>query len=62
MKTPKFRLPKDMKTESKTPISARVKESTKETLEKAAKKEKISIGLLVSNILDDYAAWLETRK
>ena len=46
----------------RTPVSARVKLATKETLEKRAKTYGLSLGLLISNVLDDYAAWLDTEK
>lgn len=58
-----FRHPKDMTSEKRTPVSARIRESTKETLEAAAKAQKgLSISQLIANVLDDYAAWLETEK
>lgn len=53
-----FRHPKDMKKDERTPVSARVKVETKGVLEQAAKKHGLSVGLLVANILDDYAEWL----
>ena len=54
-----FRHPKGMTKDERTPISARVRLETKKALERAAKKHGLSIGLLVANVLDDYAVWLE---
>ena len=42
-------------------VSARVKVETKKILETWAKKADISLALLVANVLDDYAAWLEGK-
>lgn len=58
MEKTSFRHPKEMGKDERTPVSARVKIETKEALEQAAKKHKLSLGLLVANILDDYANWL----
>ena len=64
MANPKgFRHPSEMEVPvDRTPVSARVKLATKETLEKRAKTYGLSLGLLISNVLDDYAAWLDTEK
>jgi hypothetical protein len=62
MNRPKFRRPSEMTKEDKrVPLSARVRVETKNTLLKVAKEQKLSIGLVVSNILDDYIAWLESE-
>ena len=42
-------------------LSTRVLEQTKEVLEAAAKEHKISLSELCSNVLDDYADWLEKQ-
>jgi uncharacterized protein (DUF1778 family) len=56
----KFRHPKDMNPkEEREPVSARLKISTKAILEEAAKKHKLSLAELISNVLDDYAEWLK---
>ena len=55
-----FKYPHEMrKRDQRTPISSRVKTSTKEALEAAAKANKLSLGEIISNVLDDYAQWLE---
>jgi uncharacterized protein (DUF1778 family) len=62
MDRPKFRRPSEMpKGDKRVPLSARVKEETRDALAKAAKEQKLSIGLIVSNILDDYVDWLRTE-
>lgn len=63
MNEQKFRLPNEMKTEEeRTPVSARLKLSTKKILDKAAKDNDLSLALLMANILDDYAEWLKTNE
>lgn len=58
----KPRLPSEMQPESpRTPVSARVKVETKKILMAAAKKEKLSLGLLIAGVLDDYAAFLKSE-
>jgi uncharacterized protein (DUF1778 family) len=47
--------------EERTPVSARVKVQTKELLEKTAKEHGLSLALLISNVLDDYAEWLREK-
>lgn len=47
---------------SRVPLSARVKESTKETLTKSAEEIGTSLSDLAAAILDDYAEWLDSRK
>ncbi len=60
MDRPKFRRPNEMpKDEKRAPVSARVKETTRVILATAAKEQDLSIGLLIANVLDDYAAWLK---
>ena len=62
MSQTKFRHPSEMVApEERTPVSARVKVVTKEALEEEAKKHGLSLGLLVANVLDDYADWLESH-
>lgn len=59
----KFRRPSEMAPEEKRePVSARLKTSTKKALEKEANKNGIPIAMLISNILDDYVAWLKDGK
>lgn len=59
----KFRKPSEMaKTEPRVPVSARLKESTKASLDNAAKEHGLSVGELVSNVLDDYVTWLSHQK
>lgn len=54
-----FRHPSEMKTdEPREPVSARVKVSTKALLERAAKENGLSVGLMIGNVLDDYAAFI----
>ena len=58
----KFRLPSEMQPESdKVPISARIKSESRKTLQEEAKRNKLSLSLLVSNILEDYVDWLESQ-
>jgi hypothetical protein len=58
----RFRKPSEMtKDEKRTPVSTRLKLSTKEILEREAKKTGIPLAMLVSNILDDYVAWLTAK-
>jgi uncharacterized damage-inducible protein DinB len=45
----------------RTPVSARVKETSKETLEKAAKRAGMPLAELLAHIVDDYADWLDKR-
>lgn len=62
MSQPKYKHPKEMiSRKDRVALSTRVLEQTKETLEKAAEKHKISLSELCSNVLDDYAKWLETE-
>ncbi len=62
MKTP-FRHPSEMQSpESREPISARIPTSLKQKLEKVAKENKLSLAELVSNVLEDYARWLEEEE
>lgn len=46
----------------RVPVSARVKEKTQKVLDREAKKNKLSLALLVANVLDDYVEWLEEQK
>jgi hypothetical protein len=46
--------------DDKTPVSARIKIETKEFLELEAKKNKISLALLLANAIEDYALWLRS--
>ena len=56
---PKFRHPSEMPVEEpREPVSARVKKSTKDLLERAAKENGHSVGHMIGNVLDDYAAFL----
>lgn len=58
----KFRHPKEMNAkEAREPVSARLKLSTKTALEEAAKKHKLPLAELISNVLDDYAKWLKNE-
>ena len=62
MKTP-FRHPSEMQSpEAREPISARIPTSLKQKLEKVAKENKLSLAELVSNVLEDYARWLEEEE
>lgn len=62
MNQPKFRRPSEMpRDEKRVPVSARVKEATQVALARAAKEQKLSVGLMIANILDDYVAWLEAE-
>ena len=42
----------------RVPLSTRVLTNTRDTLEKAAKANDLSLAELTSNVLDDYANWL----
>ena len=55
-----FRRPSDMKgpDEKRVPASTRIKSSTKTFLEKEAKKNRIALAELLSNVIEDYATWL----
>jgi hypothetical protein len=59
---PQFRRPEEMSSETRAPVSARVKASTKDILEKAAKRTGLSLGELIGNVLDDYVEWLNSQK
>ncbi|GIL17269.1 MAG: hypothetical protein BroJett040_10200 [Oligoflexia bacterium] len=60
MSQPKFRHPKEMSSrKDRVALSTRVLDKTKRLLEKAAEKHKISLSELCSNVLDEYAEWLE---
>jgi len=60
MSQPKFRHPKEMSSrKDRVPLSTRVLSSTKLAGEKAAKKHGITLAELSSNVLDDYAEWLQ---
>lgn len=58
-KSKPYRRPEEMKTTTKTPVSARVDAEIAEYLEKEAKKAKISLSELVANVLEDYTKWLK---
>ncbi len=59
----KFRHPKEMESkEKRSPVSTRLKDSTKEALEKAAKAHDLTLAELISNILDDYSDWLSQSR
>jgi hypothetical protein len=54
-----FKHPTEMQApEERTPVSARVKIKTKAVLEREAKKGGLSVGTVISNVLDEYAEWL----
>ena len=58
-KAPTWRRPKEMDpTEKREPVSARLKLSTKDTLEVEAKENGLALAELIANVLDDYVAWL----
>lgn len=64
MKT-KFRKPEEMSKVKTQPLSARVTEDVMSVLKKEAKKNDLSVGTLVSEVLKDYVEWLResrTRK
>jgi predicted HicB family RNase H-like nuclease len=58
------KVPENLVTRASTrvPLSARVKEETKEALAKAADGAGTSLSDLAAAILDDYAEWLMARK
>jgi uncharacterized protein (DUF1778 family) len=59
MSQTKFRHPKEMSSrKERVPLSTRVLTSTKDTLEKAAKANGLSLAELCATVLDDYAGWL----
>ncbi|MFZ3229678.1 MAG: hypothetical protein WA160_05710 [Pseudobdellovibrio sp.] len=59
MSQPKFRHPKEMNSRmERVPLSTRVLSTTKDALEKAAKENGLSLAEISSNVLDDYASWL----
>jgi len=60
----KFRTPNEMhpEREEKVPVSTRVRASTREFLEKEAKKNNLSLALLLGNIIEDYGQWLASLK
>lgn len=59
----KFRLPSEMRSESKQriPISARIEKPTRDFLAKVAKKEELSLSELVEQVLEDYANFLKEK-
>lgn len=60
MSQPKFRHPREMESrKDRVPLSTRVLANTRKTLEEAADENGLSLAELASNILDDYARWLE---
>lgn len=60
MSQPKFRHPKEMSSrKDRVALSTRVLDKTRKALEKAARVNKISLSELCSNVLDEYAEWLE---
>jgi uncharacterized protein (DUF1778 family) len=63
MKKPTFRHPAEMKEahEERVPVSARVKKSTQKLLSQQAKANGMSFALLIANVIDDYADWLEAE-
>ncbi len=63
MKEHGYRHPREMaKDEDRVPVSTRVKVSTKERLEKAAKKHHMSLASLMAQVLDDYSEWLKKQE
>ncbi len=44
--------------EDRVPVSARIRKSTRQLLEREAKKAGLSLAEVVSNTLEDYAQWL----
>ena len=63
MSQTKFRHPKEMNSrKERVPLSTRVLVDTKDALEKAAKDNGLSLAELSSNVLDDYANWLNSEK
>lgn len=63
MSQPKFVKPSEMKKkDERVTISARIKSSTAEYLEKEATTEDLTFSAVVSDILDRYVDWLESEK
>lgn len=60
----KYKDPSEYKTakEDRLPVGARIKVSKKLTLERAAKGQGMSLGELLSKVIEDYAEWLEKSK
>jgi hypothetical protein len=63
MKQTGFKTPAELKPEdaAKVPISGRISEADRAYLEKAAKREGMSLSSLIGRVLEDYAAWLRGR-
>lgn len=63
MKKEYRRTPQEMDTkEKRSPVSARIKDSTLKFLTAEASKANISVSSLIENVLDDYANWLKEQK
>ena len=59
----KYKTPEEMmKKVKRSPVSARVNESTLKILKDASKKNGLPLATLVENVLNDYAIWLLERK
>lgn len=58
----KFRKPSEMKPRSdgRVPLSARVRESLRDKLQKEAEKAGFSLAYLVEQVLEDYVKYLES--
>lgn len=55
--------PEELKSKiERVPLSTRVKEETRQILEKEAKKVKTSLSDLTAGILDEYADWLINKR
>jgi hypothetical protein len=59
-----YRYPDEMKDSSdeRVPASTRLKKSTREFLETKADKAGMTFAELMSNVLEDYAAWLRKAR
>lgn len=63
MANPKFLKPSEIKKrDERTTVSARVKTTTFDYLEKAAEGDDLTLSHLIANILDQYVDWLDDSK
>lgn len=63
MANPRYKKPSQYKArEERTALSCRVKVETKDFLQKQAEKADMSLGELVSQVIEDYTDWLKKGK
>ncbi|MGK5086016.1 hypothetical protein WDW86_00515 [Bdellovibrionota bacterium FG-2] len=60
---PSFKRPAEMKikADERVPVSTRIHESTRDFLNREAEKNGLSLALLLSNVIEDYATWLRAE-